>query len=250
MPAQLAACNVPAERGAGFGVFDNGGPDGAAGALAKRIKLAASSAYGTAGPAFVRQLIADSVTGDIVRGLISDFVTATIPGAADGQVERAAQRFGLVAAAGELAAKFGIVPWPVGAARNAAAWALERWIELRGGTEPAEARQAIETVRLFIEQHGDARFASVDATDVRPVANRAGYWKGSGAEREWWILPQVWKAEVCGGHDAQFVARVLAEVGMLRTQAEGLQSKVRVGSATRRCYVVTGAIFDGAADAA
>jgi putative DNA primase/helicase len=150
--------DVPAERGAGFGVFDNAGSDGDGGALAKSIKLAAISAYGTAGPEFVRRLIADSVTGDDVRGLISNFVTATISGAADGQVERAAQRFGLIAAAGELAASFGIVPWPEGAARAAAAWALTRWIEMRGGTGSAEARQAVETVRLFIEQHGDARF--------------------------------------------------------------------------------------------
>jgi hypothetical protein len=68
-------------------------------------------------------------------------------------------------------------------------------------------------------------------------------------EREWWILPQVWKVEVCAGHDAQLVARVLAEAGMLRTQAEGWQCKVRVGSATYRCYVVMAAIFEGAADA-
>jgi uncharacterized protein (DUF927 family) len=183
-----------------------------------------------------------------VCGLISDFVAATIPPAADGQVERAAQRFGLISAAGELAAIFGIVPWQAGAARNAAAWALERWVELRGGTEPAEARQAVEAVRLFIEQHGDARFASVDDIDVRPVPNRAGYRKGGGAEREWWISPEVWKVEVCAGHDPQFVARALAGLGMLRRQAEKLQCNVRVGTATHRCYVVTASILAGAAD--
>ena len=195
------------------------------------------------------RLIADGVTGENVRELISQFVTATTPAAADGQVERGAQRFGLVAAAGELAARFGIVPWPVGAAREAAAWALAQWIELRGGTEPAEARQAVETVRLFIEQHGDARFASVDDADARAVTNRAGYRKGGGPERVWWVLPEVWKTEICAGLNAQYVARVLAGAGMLRTQAEGLQCKVRVGSATYRCYVVTAAIFEGAADA-
>jgi hypothetical protein len=199
--------DVPAERGKGFGVFDNGGPDGDAATLAKAINRAATTAYGAAGPAFVRKLISDSVTGDDVRGLVDQFVRATIPADADGQVERAAQRFGLISAAGELAARFGIVAWPAGAARDAAAWALERWIELRGGTEPTEARQAIECVRLFIEQHGDARFASVDDADVRPVSNRAGYRKGGGAEREWWVLPEVWRAQICVGHDAQFVAR-------------------------------------------
>jgi len=241
--------DVPAERSKGFGVFDNGGLDGDAARLAKEIKRAATTAYGVAGPAFVRKLISEPVTGDDVRELVDHFVRATIPADADGQVERAAQRFGLISAAGELAARFGIVPWPAGAARDAAAWALERWIDLRGGTEPAEARQAIECVRLFIEQHGDARFASVDEPDARPVANRAGYRKGGGAEREWWVLPEVWRADICVGHDAQFVARVLARAGMLRKQAEGLQCKVRIGNTTLRAYVVTAAIFEGASDA-
>jgi putative DNA primase/helicase len=139
------------------------------------------------------------------------------------------------------------VPWPAGAARNAAAWALERWIELRGGTEPAEARQAIEAVRLFIEQHGDARFASVDDADARPVANRAGYRKGSGAEREWWVLPEVWRTEICAGQDSKLVARVLADLGMLRTQETKLQSVVRLSSKmTVRAYVVTATIMAGA----
>ena len=241
--------DIPADRGAGFGVFDNGGSDGDAAALAKAIKLAATSAYGTAGPEFVRRLIDDGVTSDDVRVLISNFVAATIPAAADGQVERAAQRFGLIFAAGELATMFELVPWSAAAARDAAAWALARWIELRGGNEPAEARQAIETVRLFIEQHGDARFVPVDDADARPVANRAGYRKGSGREREWWLLPEVWKSEICAGQDAKFVGRTLTNAGMLRTQSEGLQCNVRVGSQTLRAYVVTAAILDGVADA-
>jgi putative DNA primase/helicase len=81
------------------------------------------------------------------------------------------------------------------------------------------------------------------------VANRAGYRKGDGTEREWWVLPEVWRAEICAGHDAKFVARVLARAGMLRTQAEGLQCKVRVGSTTPWTYVITAAILHGAADA-
>ena len=91
----------------------------------------------------MRRLITDGVTGDDVRGAGFAIRGGDNSGAADGQVERAAQRFGLIAAAGEFATIFGIVPWPEGAARKAAAWGLERWIELRGGTEPAEARQAV-----------------------------------------------------------------------------------------------------------
>jgi putative DNA primase/helicase len=241
--------DVPAERGAGFGAFDHGGPDGDAAALAKAIKQAAIASYGTAGPAFVRELIGSAISGDDVRALIDEFVRAAIPAGADGQVERAAGRFALIAAAGELAVRLGIVPWPAGAVREAAAWALERWIELRGGSEPSEALHAIQCVRLFIEQHGEARFACLDDADGRPVANRAGYRKGNGSAREWWVLPQVWRAEICAGHDPRFVARVLAEAGMLRTQGEGLACKVRIGDTTQRAYVVTAGIFEGAHDA-
>ena len=42
--------DVPADRGAGFGVFDNGGPNGDAAALAKSIKLAADVELRDGGP--------------------------------------------------------------------------------------------------------------------------------------------------------------------------------------------------------
>ena len=196
--ANWSACSTfPADR-AGFGVFDHAGPDGDAAAFAKRCKLAAASAYGTAGPEFVRRLIAGGVSGDDVRAIVRDFVAAKVPAGADGQVHRAAQRLGIIAAAGELATAFGLTGWREGEARGAAAWALKQWIEGRGGTEPAEVRQAIEQVRHFIEAHGEARFDSLDDPDARPVQNRAGWRKGAGEDRRWLILPEVWKSDVCG----------------------------------------------------
>ena len=47
--------DVPADRGFGFGAFDSGGTDSDAGKLSKAFKHAAISAYGTAGPEFVRR---------------------------------------------------------------------------------------------------------------------------------------------------------------------------------------------------
>ena len=95
--------DVPADRGARFRRVRQRRAGWRRGGAREVNQAGRDSAYGTAGPAFVRRLIADGVTGDDVRGLISEFVAATIPGAADGQVERAAQRFGLISAAGELA---------------------------------------------------------------------------------------------------------------------------------------------------
>jgi hypothetical protein len=152
--------DIPAARVCG--VFDHGGPDGDAAAFAKACKLAAASAYGTVGPEFVRRLIANCVTGDDVRSIVTEFVATEVPRGADGQIDRAAQRFGLIIAAGEVATAFGLTGWRKGEAREAAAWALKQWIEGRGGTEASEVRQAVQQVRLMIEAHGEFRFQALD----------------------------------------------------------------------------------------
>jgi putative DNA primase/helicase len=242
--------DVSADRGLGFGAFDHGGSDGDAGALAKAFKHAAISAYGTVGPEFVRRIISEDVTGEDVRGMVADFMAMTVPARSDGQIDRAAQRLGLIATAGELATAMGLVPWQPREAWNAAAWALAQWIDGRGGTEPAEVRQAISQVRFFIEQHGDSRFEPLGDADARPVNNRAGWRKGHGETREWMVPPEVWKAELCDGLDAGMVARVLAERGMLRAQSGKLQCTVKINGASKRAYVLTSNILDGGCDAA
>ena len=125
-----------------------------------------------------------------------------------------------------------------------------KWIDGRGGAEPAEIRQAIEQVRLFIEQHGESRFAALDGDEARSVNNRAGWRKGSGTEREWWVPPEVWRADVCAGIDAQFAARTLAERGMLRRQGnDKFQCTVKIEGIAKRAYVLTAAILQGGDDA-
>jgi putative DNA primase/helicase len=242
--------DIPADSGEGFGAFDHGGQDGDAGALAKAFKQAAISAYGTAGLEYVRRIIAEGAgeIGETVRNMVAAFIETAAPAGSDGQIDRAAQRFGLIAAAGELATALEIVPWRAGEACEAAAWALAQWIDRRGGTEPAEVRQAIEQVRLFIEQHGESRFEALDDPDTRPVNNRAGWRKGSGPDREWMIPPEVWKSEICNGLDSTMVARTLAERGMLLRAADGFQPVRKIGGANKRVCIVTANIFAGGSD--
>jgi putative DNA primase/helicase len=181
--------------------------------------------------------------------MIDTFVARYVPQGSDGQITRAAQRLGLIAAAGELATVLNVAQWQAGEATEAAAWALRQWITRRGGTEPAEVRQAVDQVRLFIEQHGDARFEPVDAPDQRPVFNRAGWRKGSGSGREWWVPPQVWKTEICSGLDPAMVTRVLADRGMLRRANDGFQPVVKIACKPVRVYVLKAEIIDGGGDA-
>ena len=244
----LRLLDIPADRGLGFGVLDNGGSEGDAGALARAIKSAASKAYGVAGPEFVRRIIGEDVTGDDVRAMVANFVTTKCPARADAQVERVAHRLGLIAAAGELATAFGMTGWRQGEAHEAAAWTFKAWLANRGGTEPAETRHAVEQVRRYIEQYGDSRFDPDDNPDAKPSPNRAGWRKGEGDEREWLILPETWKSEICAGLDAVFVARTLAERGMLLRVGDGFQPVRRIRGSNKRVYVITARILAGGND--
>ncbi len=242
--------DVPADRGRGFGAFDNAGAEGDAGKLSKAIKLAAVSAYGTAGPAFVRRLIAEGVDGGTVRAMVAEFVAAAVPHGSDGQIIRAAERLGLVAAAGELATLLGVTPWRAGAARESGAWALSQWIDGRGGTEPAEARQAIEAVRLVIEQHGESRFEPLDSREGwRPMGSRLGWRTDVGAERRWFVPSEIWKAVVCAGLDPKFVARALGEREMLERAGDGWQVVRKIDGTNKRVFAVRATIFEGTSHA-
>jgi putative DNA primase/helicase len=242
---QVRLVDIPADAGKGFGAFDNGGAIKDAKVLAEQIQNAAQTSYGTAGPEFVRRLIADGLhrTPDDIRAMIAAFRTKYAPKGADSQVLRVADRFGLVAAAGELACDLGIVPWNQGEALEAASRCFADWFDSRGGVEAGEVQAAISQVRLFIEQHGDSRFEPVVGIPDRPVSNRAGWRRGDGSEREWLVPPETWKSEVAVGHDPTLVARALADREMLKRAPDGYQCVERVQGRSQRVYVVKASIL-------
>ena len=113
--------------------------------------------------------------------------------------------------------------------------------------EPAEIAAGLAQVRHFIEAHGEARFAFLDGANERVIPNRAGFRDTTSAgEREWLILPEVWRSEVAAGFDPGALARALAARGMMRSDAEGKpQVKRRLPDfgPPVRVYVVTERLF-------
>ena len=103
----------------------------------------------------------------------------------------------------------------------------------------------------MIVQHGGSRFDRVDVPlsnlgGAPIIRDRLGWVKGEGDQREWWVPPEIWKAEVCNGLDPTFVARTLASNGMLRRQGDGrnLTCVVSIpGGQKARCYVLTANIL-------
>jgi len=245
---EIRILDVPADAGAGMGLFENLHDAPSADAFARQIKSGTETAYGVAGPAFVQQLVShfDGIDRTAKRKM-DEFVAENLPQGANGQVSRALRRFALIAAAGEMAIHFGIVPWPKGEANKACATIFRQWLDGRGGSGSAEDREAINRVRGFLEMHGGSRFEPVEAIDdsVR-IHNRAGFWRDTDTGREFLFLAEAWKTEVCAGMDAARVAKTLAEQGYLRKDSAGKNSITVTlpGLGKSRCYAVSARIFE------
>jgi uncharacterized protein (DUF927 family) len=229
--------DVPVDRGKGCGVLDFGDAS-----LVEKFAECASQAYGTAGPEFIRRLLNSGLDATDIRKRVKTFVESFVPQGSDGQVSRAAGRIGLIAAAGELATEFGIVPWQKGDATKAAEWVLQQWISQRGGTAPAEDKQAVAQVRLFIETNQLGRFNRADEPESRPINNFAGY--KSKSDDIFLIFPEVFRTEVCRGLDPTFVARTLANAGFLVTNSK-LQIVHRINGRQARFHGVSSKILEG-----
>jgi uncharacterized protein (DUF927 family) len=105
MAGQAVRClDVPADAGAGFGLFENlhGAADGDS--FARMLKAGAAAAHGAPIRKFIAQLIANKADlAVMVKERKEEFAAEYLPQGADGQVSRAAGRFRLVAAAGSWA---------------------------------------------------------------------------------------------------------------------------------------------------
>ena len=251
---QVRILDIPADAGAGMGLFEELHGFPSADAFARHLKRAAETDFGHPARAYLQSLIErfDDIAPE-VKAFVEDFTAENVPQGADGQVTRAAARFGLAAAAGEMAAGAGILPWPQGEARRGVARCFKDWLTTRGGSRPAEETEALATVRRFIGAHGNSRFEAIgelipttthgERIDQR-VVNRVGFRRRSDEGGiDYCVLPDMWKAEVCAGSDPHLVARVLAEHGFLR-RGDKLQAKVRLPDfGSTWCYVVKGAIL-------
>ncbi|MBS0244222.1 MAG: DUF927 domain-containing protein, partial [Proteobacteria bacterium] len=244
---QVRVNDLPADAGTGHGVFDHLAGFASGQALADHLKAAAAAHYGHPLREYLRKLV-DERPFDRIREFVRAFVDEVTPAGADGQVRRTAARFAIIAAGGETARRYGILPWPEGEAVKAARRLFGEWITARGGSEPAEIEAGLTAVRHFLEAHGASRFVPW-SDHSRPVQNRAGYSRPEERGTAFYVLPEAWRADVLAGHDAGLIAREMTKRGMMKAASDGKPAtKQRLPDGTeRRVYVVLPAIFEGSA---
>lgn len=227
---QVRIVDISADAGAGMGMFENLHGFESAEMLARHLRTATMQNYGVAAREYLTRVVPNidalrKQVSELVRGFCEQFV----PAGADGQVERVAQRFGLVAAGGEVAVRCGVVPWQRGDATLAAGRCFEDWLAVRGGIEPAEASEGIERVRSFLLANGMARFIPAWEEDqdkrIQP-RDVAGYRQKVGDGWDFFVTTTAWKEEICRGLDARRIAAILEQKGMLVTDTPRHRAKV------------------------
>ncbi|MFT4045469.1 MAG: DUF927 domain-containing protein [Solimonas sp.] len=260
---EVRMVEVPADAGKGYGLFDSAGEYDSPRALAGALVESAAQHYGYAGPRFVEHVARNRqpVASD-ARERVRNFVEYVCPLNADGQVQRVAARFGLVAFAGELATGYGLTGWQYKDVEFAAADAFGAWLEKRGTAGAKEPADMVAQVRRFIEEHGGSQFQEIDraATADAPAGSdehearimyRAGFRKQSNGSTLYLCFPEKFKGEICKGYDHVEVCKALAAAGILwRREGDGARytSKHRVPGFDRPIpfYALDGARLYGA----
>lgn len=170
---------------------------------------------------------------------IKQFTEEFVPTGASGQLERVARRFGVVATAGEMATRYGLTGWTPGEAVAAVGKCFNCWLDAFGGTGSREERALLSQVRAFFEQHGASRFEDIAADESQRIINRAGFYRTNAeGHREYMVLPEVFRQEVCRGFDPKAAVPTLIQVGWLIPASDGNTQKPRLPElGTTRVYV-------------
>ncbi len=233
--------SIPANAEKGQGVYDTLHDMTSGAELSEHLLHASNQYHGTAGRLFIEKLVANKDNAlNHVKDVMSAFMDSLPP--LTGQSRRVANRFALVAGALELANHYGITGLATGTASAPIRQCFDAWLA-REGTGKFEDRKILEQVEAFIEQYGESeRF--ILWVDKNPPRDLAGYREevhdnfNDVAAVEYWVIPPVFKNELCNGFDPDKVRKVLEANGMLKRGKDRLQRSRRVNKILKRFYVI------------
>lgn len=277
--------DIPAEAGKGTGAFEQLHGQANASELSQLLVREAEVCHGAVGYAFLQWATANAPTlGHRVREAVSLLSSSWLPANASGQVARVAARFALVGIAGAMATEAGLTGWDEGESEDGAKACFDAWLAARGGSGSGEVTGMLRQVRRFLEANGESRFTwwhrATDDHSVKTL-NRAGFRRlvdaegkplkttqkmggtnlsvsdqrlydelvpavsGEDTEVEFFVLPEVFRSEICEGYDYTAVCKALLEAGCLKPgKGRPFDDRQRLpGMGNARCYRITSAIF-------
>ncbi len=206
----------------------------------RRLTDAVTQHYGHLGPSFVEHLL--ELPGQ--EGLLEGFrqVRETFR-TESSQAGRVADRFAIMALAGEHAIARKLLPWPAGTAADACRQLFGEWLA-RMGDGNAEDRQILRGIADFIALHADSRFSDVRAEHANiTVRDRAGYYELNDDKRLYLFnVPAL--LEAAAGFGKERIIRALVAANALAKMDEETKGSRRTkkyrtpGGGSSRFYVI------------
>jgi len=229
---ELRLAEIPADAGAGLGLFENlhGATGGAE--FAKALNEATRKHHGSAWPAYLDRLVSEppeAITNAVQAGLRA-FDKRYLSGDASGQARRVAGRFALVGVGGELATDWGITGWDAGEAMKAAGVCFAAWLTNRGGEGNQEVRAMLGQVREFLRRYGESAFTDWERPSMKdshaPVrSDRAGWRRHDETKDEvhYFVSNEAFRSRLCKGFDPGAVGRLLIAKGYAESGTEAVR---------------------------
>lgn len=281
---EVRMADIPADAGKGMGAFErlHELADGAA--FSSHLAREAGLCHGAVGHAFLAWAAVNAGTlGRRLRDSVDLLASSWMPSKASGQVARVAARFALVGVAGAMATEAGLTGWDEGESEDAAKACFDAWLAARGGAGNGEVTNMLRQVRGFLEAHGEGRFTwwhrATDDHNAKTL-QRAGFRRlidedgkplkiqktgytpgtskddkeiydavtaidGESTQVEYFVLPEVFRTEICRGFDYKAVCKVLLQHGCLKpAKGREYDAKHRLpGLGLSWCYQFTPAIM-------
>jgi putative DNA primase/helicase len=254
--AEMRLPSIPADTGKHGSFEDIGdftGMKNGAARFADTLQSSARDHYGHAGPRFVEKIIEE--VGEIgeyefrreIAALVREFVVSVeLEDGSDNAVQRLLRTFGLIAAAGQLACRWDILPLEEDEIRWGVATCFKAWIGARGGSRSKTSNTALIELRDFLQQN-DGRFILVGNTERPKAANIAGYIETKDGDTIYYILPPIWKNEVLAKAPRAKLIEALEERGLLIRKPDSsdptVVKRIKALGKPVRAYAVSGDIL-------
>jgi uncharacterized protein (DUF927 family) len=156
---EVRFCEIPAEVDEENGAFEFLHGFGSSREFADHLLEAGRSFYGTAARKYLKWITSVD-TADLKAAIDDrrrDFVQEYLPSGCSREIARVCQRFGLVAAAGDLMTSAGVTGWASGEAQWGVGQCFKAW-HFRRGAGSGDEDRAVKEVARNLFAHGNNRF--------------------------------------------------------------------------------------------
>lgn len=243
--------SIPADTGSGWYTIEDlhGCNDGKE--FSGKIKGSARLYYGSAGVAFLEKLVGDYPTIEAdIKTSISDIVKIfNLSSSHPPEVGRVAERFALVAYAGELATEYGVTGWKPGASLFAAQRCFNAWWAQSDGSVGYDEQNLLYQISTYLQTYGGSRFPNCDThpDDLAKVQCRSGFTRVEAGELQYLVESGAFRNELCKGFNLKWATKALIKKGWLIPGSDRPQQKPRVKALgkTVRVYAIDSKAIEG-----